>query len=110
MKPSPEIAAAIKLLRKAGYEVEPPPPAPPEEVKVKLTHVRPPNLTPAEVAACFRLTGFPAAAEQFPHTEAGYLWLCRFNGVDPDKAPWTWRYASSEAMRAYIERRVREDG
>uniref|UniRef100_A0AB74UL80 Uncharacterized protein n=1 Tax=Caulobacter phage BL57 TaxID=3348355 RepID=A0AB74UL80_9VIRU len=108
-KPSPEIVAAIKLLRKAGYDVEPPPPAPPEAVQVKLKAVRDPNLTPAEVAACFRLTGFTADAENWPHTEKAFLWLCKFNGARPEQVPWTWRYASSSAMRDYIQRLAEAD-
>lgn len=108
-KPSPEIAAAIKLLRKAGYEIEPPPPVPAEEVKVKLKAVRDPNLTPAQVAACFRMTGFQPSAEQFPHSERGFAWLCKFNGARPEQVPWTWRYASSAGMRDYIERLAQED-
>lgn len=103
------IEAAIALLTAAGYEVEPPPPPPREEVKVKLKPVRDPNLTPAEVEACFRMTGFSASAEKWPHSEAGYAWLCAFNGARPGQTPWTWRYASSEGMRAWIERMAAED-
>lgn len=104
MKPTPEIAAAIKLLRKAGYEIEPPAPVAAEEVKVKLKAYRDPRLTPAEVAACFRMTGFQPSAEQYLHSERAFLWLCRFNGARPDQVPWTWCYASSAGMRDYIER------
>ncbi|AXQ68948.1 hypothetical protein HOU00_gp177 [Caulobacter phage CcrPW] len=108
-KPTPEIAAAIKLLRKAGYEIEPPAPVAPEEVKVKLKAVRDPNLTPAQVAACFRMTGFQPSAEQYPHSPEGFAWLCRFNGARPEQVPWTWHYASSAGMRDYVERLAREN-
>ncbi|AXQ68391.1 hypothetical protein HOT99_gp226 [Caulobacter phage CcrBL10] len=73
-------------------------------MKVKLKAVRDPNLTPAQVAACFRMTGFSADAENYPHTEEAFLWLCRFNGARPEQVPWTWRYASSAGMRDYIQR------
>ena len=51
----------------------------------------------------FRATGFTADAVNYPHSEAGFAWLCRFNGIRPDQAPRTWRYASSEQMRTYIQ-------
>lgn len=76
---------------------------------VKLKAVRDPNLTQEQVEACFRMTGFKASAEQFPHTEEGYVWLCRFNGAEPGKTPWTWRYASCEAMRDRINKLAAED-
>lgn len=110
MKTSPEIDAAIELLRKAGYEIEAPVRAERvEEVVVKLKPIRDPSLTPAQVEACFRMTGFQPSAEAFPHTEEAYVWLCRFNGAEPGKTPWTWRYASSAGMRDYINRMAAED-
>lgn len=55
-----DIKAAVKLLRKAGWTVDPPEPSAavhPTEVKIKVGKVQPPNLTPAEIHASFRLGG-----------------------------------------------------
>lgn len=58
----------------------------------------------------FRDIGFTADAVNYPHSEVGFLWLCKFNGLTtPEqiaKVPRSWRYASSEYMRQYIERRA----
>lgn len=56
----------------------------------------------------FRAAGFTADAINYPRTEAGFLWLCKFNGCPPEKAPRAWRYASSKGMLEQVERLARE--
>lgn len=52
----------------------------------------------------FRSTGREPKALNYPLTKGAWLWLCAYNGVDPAEASWTYRFASSEAMRVQIER------
>lgn len=60
----------------------------------------------AHVEAAFRVVGFTSEAVNYRHAPEGFAWLCAFNGVSPDRAPWQWRYASSANMREYIGRRA----
>ncbi len=51
-----------------------------------------------------RKVGFTAMARRFPRSERGFRYICRLNGVDPEKAPHAWRYASSQWMLDYVEK------
>lgn len=54
----------------------------------------------------FRVVGQDRMALGFRLHEAGFLWKCRWNGVDPSTAPWQLRYASNAVMRNYIKERA----
>ncbi len=41
----------------------------------------------------FRKAGMTGDAVNYPRTEAGFLWLCQFNGIKPEQAPRTFYYA-----------------
>ncbi|USN15282.1 hypothetical protein KIKIMORA_01360 [Brevundimonas phage vB_BpoS-Kikimora] len=109
---TPEIKAAIKLLRKAGWTLEPPEATltPAAEVKVKVGLTPPDPLTPEIIHASFRLAGFSGDAINHPLSERAYIWRCRFNGAEPGKTPWTWRYASNPTMQALLDRYAVEAG
>lgn len=51
----------------------------------------------------FRAGGRTGEARNHPLSEAGFMWLCAFNGVPPENAPRTWRFASNAYMRGFIE-------
>lgn len=52
----------------------------------------------------FRVCGYTANAVRYPLSEAAFLWLCKFNGADPAKAPRAWRYAPNAEMKRILER------
>lgn len=56
-----------------------------------------------------RIAGFTSAAKNFPLSETGFRWICKFNGVPPEKAPRAWRYAPNQYMLEYVERKATED-
>ena len=56
------------------------------------------------VHAGFRVVGFTRDAVNHRHTERGFQNLCAFNGVQPEQAPWQWRYASCVEMREKMDR------
>jgi hypothetical protein len=56
-----------------------------------------------------RQAGFTAAARNYPRSEEGFRWICKFNGVPPEIAPRAWRYASNQYMWEYAERKAVED-
>lgn len=47
----------------------------------------------APTDAEFRATGYTAAARDFPLSDDAFARKCALNGVSPDQAPATWRYA-----------------
>lgn len=106
------LKAALKLVRKAGWTVEPPSSAAVhvEEVKIKVGRVQPTDLTPAEIHASFRACGYTGEAINFPLSARAYCWLCAFNGTRPGDTPWTWRYAPNSAMQASLDRRAEAEG
>lgn len=57
----------------------------------------------------FRKAGFSGHARHHPRSERGFLWLCAWNGIKPDLAPPTWRFASNEWMLDYCERQAAAD-
>lgn len=59
------------------------------------------------VHQAFRVTGQTREAVHHRLNDAGYEWKCRWNGVQPDNAPFQFRYASNAAMKAQIERMAR---
>ncbi|USN14682.1 hypothetical protein DOMOVOI_02080 [Brevundimonas phage vB_BpoS-Domovoi] len=107
-----DLKAAIKLLRKAGWSVEPPESsdvhAP--EIKIKVGRDEPANLTPEQIHASFRLGGRTGEAYNYPLSARAYKWLCAFNGAKPGETPWTWRYAANPWMQAYNDRRAESEG
>lgn len=106
------LKAALKLVRKAGWTVEPPQSADVHvtEVKIKVGRVQPDGLTPDEIHASFRACGYTGAAIDFPLSARGYYWLCAFNGARPGETPWTWRYAPNAGMKDYLDRRAEAEG
>lgn len=51
----------------------------------------------------FRKVGFTGDAINYPLSERAFEWLCNFNGVHPDKAPWQWRYAPNAYMQKALD-------
>lgn len=107
-----DLKAAVKLLRKAGWAVEPPSSEDVHvaEVKIKVGRIQPDHLTPAQVHASFRLCGFEGEAIRYPLTTRAYNWVCAFNGANPGETPWTWRYAPNPWMQSYLDRRAESEG
>ena len=107
-----ELKAALKLLKKAGWTVEPPESADVHvaEAKIKVGRNQPDHLTPAEIHASFRLCGLEGAAINYPLTARAYYWRCAFNGARPGETPWTWRFAANPWMQAYLDRRAESEG
>jgi hypothetical protein len=50
----------------------------------------------------FRKTGFTGDARKFPLSQKGFEWLCRFNGLKPEQAPRTWRFAPNQYMQKML--------
>lgn len=49
-----------------------------------------------------RQAGFTSDARQFPLSEAGFQWLCHYNGAKPEQAPPAWRYAPNAYMQRWL--------
>lgn len=51
----------------------------------------------------FRDAGYTVNAIKYPMSTKGFLKLCAFNGVDPNKVPRAWLYAPNQYMLEYME-------
>ena len=58
--------------------------------------------TPTE--AEFRATGWTKEAINYPISGGALAVRCERNGIHPDQAPRTWRYAPNEIVRQELER------
>jgi hypothetical protein len=55
------------------------------------------------IEAEFRQTGYTAAALNYPLSDAGFRSLCAYNGIQPEKAPRTWRYSPNAEVQCARE-------
>lgn len=54
----------------------------------------------------FRACGYTGEAAKYPLSDRAFLWLCRWNGISPELAPRTWRYAPNAFVQASLDRKA----